>query len=107
MERKAMAQGRRLGQDMGLAEQTEDWGDSKLSRWRETILEVSGAYLFETPQSGVRNILRFLDATDSINDDDCDDDVRYDSGGHNTDDTHYKPKNNDGIRYKPNTSQRR
>ena len=104
-KKKAMAQRRRLGRDMGPTRHMErHWVASDHSHddfWgRETIPEVGGAYLFETPRSGVRKMPKFLDYRTSDDDNHCDDDDHYDSGA-------YKPKNSEDIRYKPNTSWRR
>ena len=98
----------------------EDWSDDELAfRRRESIPEVGSAYLFETPQSGVRRMPRLLDPMDhTIDDDDNGDgDVHYDSGVHYTNDAFQKLKKDDDsayyssdtndIRYKPNTSWRR
>jgi hypothetical protein len=77
----------------------EIWG-------RKSVLEVGGAYLFETPRSGVRKIPRLPDATN--------DNAQYNDGTYYTDDAHCKPKEDDNgahytgdARYEPNTSQRR
>jgi hypothetical protein len=103
-----MAQDRKLGaRDIGRNWVADDhshddfWG-------RELVLEVDGAYLFEAPQSGVKKIPRFPDATDATsNDNHCDNDARCDSGAHYTDDAHQNPKNNEDNRYEPNMSRRR
>jgi hypothetical protein len=105
---KAMAQGRR--RDIGSMRNTErHWavGDYCDEIWgRESVLEVGGAYLFETLQSGVRKIPRLPDATN--------DDVYYDSGAYHTDNAHCKLREDDNsahytgdARYEPNTSRRR
>ena len=87
-----MAQSRRFdGQNRVAGDYSHDdfWGG-------ESIPEVGGAYLFETPRSGVRKMPKFPDSIDRTSDDDD----HYDSGA-------YKPKNTNNARYKPNTSRRR
>jgi hypothetical protein len=64
----------------------EFWG-------RKTVLEVGGARLFETPQSGVWKRPRFLDPTDG--DANCDDNAYCDSGVYYTSGKRPKPSNTD------------
>ena len=60
---------------------------------------MGGAYLFEKPRSGARNIPRFSDITSD--DGDCTYDANYDSGTWNATKNQWQLGNNDDSAYCP------
>jgi hypothetical protein len=130
---KGTTQGKRFsGQNRVAGDYSYDsTGDSELfCQYKESIVEVGGAYLSEKPRSGVGKMPKFLDPSDDdYNCDDsayCDSGTCYsgyisnvqhqlrtggngqcDSGAYHTDDSYQKPKVDEDGRYEPNSSWRR